>query len=303
MEEEVLGSFLPPGAGAVANLALKAFGAHKQKSAAEKQAELQEEYTQRAYEYDVEKWNQDWQRLKADRYHALEGFRKQARNENRVAALRNASNEQQYIYDLTIRNREQNSLETQYNKSNVLFEEQISANARAAETASESEWRQLEEINAEAAFDAQEQRLDYLATEGKLRAAATGGRSSDKVQQSAMAAFGLQVAALNEGLASAGRNTKAMLKEIQDDKYSANLAAFAQKMLDPGELPMPIVPFEYTPTELDAPRELDEAFDKGPRPVKGARASASAASAAVWGKALPSIASSIGDVFQAFSKD
>ena len=82
-----------PAIGAIAGGIAKVAGWGNERSAAEKQAKLQEEYTQRAYEYDVEKWNQDWQRLKADRYHALEGFRKQARNENRVAALRIASNE------------------------------------------------------------------------------------------------------------------------------------------------------------------------------------------------------------------
>ena len=80
------------------------------------------------------------------------------------------------------------------------------------------------------------------------------------------------------------------LEDIKNDKFSANLAAYAEKMGDPGELPMPIVPIPSPRTVFDDPAPLMD-FHFGPPPVKGATVSASAASSAAWGAAIPSIVS------------
>ena len=98
---------------------------------------------------------------------------------------------------------------------------------------------------------------------------------------------------LNESLASAGRNTASILQEITLDKNSADLAALAQKMLDPGDLPLPLKPFKTPVADFQYPREFTEA-DFGPKPVLGATASPSAAAGRVWGSAISGIAGSIG---------
>ena len=59
-------------------------------------------------------------------------------------------------------------------------------------------------------------------------------------------------------------------------------------MGDPGELPMPIQPISTPRTIYDDPEPLMD-FHFGPPPVKGATVSASAASNAAWGSAIPSI--------------
>ena len=286
--------------GAVIDFGLNLFGRNQEANAAADAARERREQAEKQEKYDVEGWEMRWDKLNADRAWVIEGNRIKARNEERLAQFKDATNEAQYLHQLAIRNREQASLENQFAKSNVLYDEQITANARAAKMASDSEWRQLDEINSEAAFNAQEQRLEYLQAEGKMRASGASGRSAGKVHQAAMASFGFQVAALNEGLASAGRNTKAMLEEIKDDHYSANLAAFANKMLDPGKLPMPIRPFRTPRAEYQGPRPL-EAFDKGPEPIMGGYTSPEVASAAVWGAAIPSLAASAGGGFKAWA--
>ena len=287
-------------AGAAVDFGLNIFGRNQEANAAADAARERREQAEKQEKYDVEGWEMRWDKLNADRAWVIEGNRIKARNEERLAQFKDATNEAQYLHQLAIRNREQASLENQFAKSNVLYDEQITANARAAKMASDSEWRQLDEINSEAAFNAQEQRLEYLQAEGKMRASGASGRSAGKVHQAAMASFGFQVAALNEGLASAGRNTKAMLEEIKDDHYSANLAAFANKMLDPGKLPMPIRPFRTPRAEYQGPRPLEE-FDKGPRPIMGGYTSPEVASAAVWGAAIPSLAASAGSGFKAWA--
>lgn len=90
---------------------------------------------------------------------------------------------------------------------------------------------------------------------------------------------------------------RVVLEEISQDKVSADLAAFAQKMLPPGTLPMPLVPLATPRTEFQMPREIG-AFDFGPEPVKGAYASPSAAANKVWGAAMPSVAANVGTLLQ-----
>ena len=286
-------------AGAVVDVVGMFMGA----SAADKAAEESKQQAKRQLKYDQDARNMQWDKLNADRQWAIEGNKIKARNEKRIALWKDATNAASYIQKLQIRNMEQNSLDMQFAKSNLLYDEQIDFNDRAAKTAADSEWRQLDEINSEAAFDAQEQRIQYMQAEGKARAAGASGRSAAKTSQAALASFGMQVAMLNEGIASAGRNTRAMLEEIKNDQYSANLAAFAQKMLDPGELPMPIVPFKTPMAEFQDPRPLDKDFDIGPEPILGGYTSRAAASQAFWGAAIPGIASSaigVGDAFGLF---
>ena len=86
-----------------------------------------------------------------------------------------------------------------------------------------------------------------------------------------------------------------VLKEIVRDEESADLAAYAQKMLDPGVLPTPIVPFKTPMAEFVYPRVLGE-FDFGPRPVLGGYMSPSAAANQVWGATISGIAGSMGNM-------
>ena len=272
-----------------------AVGALFGQPAADAAAEESKQQAKRQLAHDQEARGMRWTQLNADRQWAIEGNRIKARNEQRIAAYKDATNTASYLQKLQIRNREQHSLDMQFAKSEMLYDEQIGFNERAAKTAIDSEWRQLDEVNAEAAFDAQEQRLEYLKAEGQIRAQGASGRSLGKTSQAALSHFGQQVAALNEGLEGAGRNARAMIEEIKNDQYSANLAAYAQKMLDPGELPMPIVPFKTPIAEFQDPRELDEAFDLGPEPILGGYTSRAAASQAFWGAVIPGIAGSVGN--------
>ena len=59
---------------------------------------------------------------------------------------------------------------------------------------------------------------------------------------------------------------------------------------------MPIEPIPSIVTEYLDPMALED-FHFGPRPVRGARVSASAAASAAWGAAIPSIAGHIAGGF------
>ena len=289
--------------GAVVGGAISAGGAliggSRSARAAADQAEKQNEATIRRFEYDTAKYDMDKQQIRSNRNFAVQEILAKQRNENRVADFRDASAARQYDYNLAIRNQQQASNDAQYERSEDIYGTQMDLNARSAQTAYENEARSLEEIHTERAFNLQTAQLDALVQEGKLRARGVTGRTAMKGYQATAADYGRQVAQLDESFASAGRNTRAVMQEIATDKASADLAAYAQRMLDPGDLPMPLQPMDTPRAEFILPRALGE-FDFGPEPVLGAMASPSAAANRVWGSTISGIAGSIGSITQSY---
>ena len=274
-------------------LSLATEPANKAANAARQQANLSNEAVQRQLAYDLDRWDMDKYKIQADRDHAVEIVQLQAKNEGRVAQYKDATNLQRYNYDMMIRNREQRSLNQQYLRSDAIYNQQLNLNTLSAKTGAENEIRKLQEIDAEARFTKQDAQIEAMLTEGKLRARGQNGRSITKAGQATLADYGRQIAMLNESMSGAGRNTKAVLKEIAQDKTSADLAAWASKMLDPGVLPEPIVPYATPMAEYIYPRIMGE-YDFGPQPVLGGYTSPSAAANKVWGSTISSIAGSIG---------
>ena len=159
----------------------------------------------------------------------------------------------------------------------------------------------IEEKNRyEAAFDQQELNIESIIAEGKARAKGMAGRSARKYQQALNADVGLQLAMISQSLAGEERNTRSVLGEINRDWRAADIAAEAQRMLNPGELPLPIVPYQTPMAEWIMPREIGE-FDFGPRPVMGAMASPSAAANMAWGTAITGIAGNVSAGFGAYA--
>ena len=274
------------------------FGGKKASDAAKEQAEMQNAAAQRRLSYDNELYDMMAYKIRADRDHAVKVVETQARNEGRTAAWKDAVNLQRYNYDMMIRNREQSSLNQQYLRSDSIYNEQLSLNARSARTADRNELRKADEIRAEAAFNAQDAQIKALIEEGKIRASGPIGRSGKKSLGARAADIGRQYSAMSQSLDFADENMRSVLKEIIQDRDSADLAALAQKMLDPGVLPTPIVPFKTPMADFIYPREIIPQ-DYGPRPVLGAYASPSAAANQVWGSTIAGIAGNIGTMVAA----
>lgn len=279
--------------GAAVGIGTALWGASKASSAAKEEVKARNAQIEIQYEYDTELWEMARDRILEDRYFAAQEIAQKAENERAVAEYKDATNLANYGYQLQIRNREQRSLDSQYLKSSQIYGLQTTLNADTARDARENELVKLQEIKAEAAFDLQEQRVEQMQAEGKARARGVTGRSAGKVEQASAADLGRQMAMLSESMESADRNTKAVLKQIQREKVSADLSAYANRMLEPGTLPEVVAPFQTPVAEWLMPRELIEA-DFGPRPIKGAMASASAASSRVWGSTITGIAGSVG---------
>lgn len=280
-------------AGAAVSVIGGIIGGNKKANAEAAKAKAHNKAVERKYKYDKEAWKMSKDRLKADYEFAHDRVQIQRLNENKTAAWKDAVNMQRYQYDLKIRNREQESLNNQYARSEQLYGIQREMNSMAADAGKEDEYRKLREAHTSAQFQAQDNYVDRLVQQGQTRALGISGRSADKAQQSDVARYTRQMAAINESLASEGRNTRAMLKEIGRDKISADLAAYANKMLDPGEIPMPLMPFKTPIATFQDPRKLKK-YDFGPKPIRGAKQSVSAARSSAWGDAISGIAGSVG---------
>mgnify|MGYP003114661866 CR=1 FL=1 len=283
------GPIIGAGIGVVGSI----IGGSKSASAAKSAAKSQNEATERQYEYDLEMYKLNQDKIQADRLQAVDNILLQAENEKRSADFQDASNLRNYQYNLQIRNREQESLNQQYIKSELLYDDQITLNTLAERTAQDNEYRKLEDIKAEASFDAEEAYIKQIIAEGQFRARGVKGGTAAKATQVTYADLGSALSRINESTDNAGRMARAVLEEISQDRVSADLAAFAQRMLPPGTLPAPLVPLATPRATFQLPREIGP-YDWGPEPVKGAYASPSAAANKVWGTTIAGIAGTAG---------
>ena len=268
-------------------------GGNKAANAAAEQAEAQNKATHARYQYDLNMWDMKKQQLQAERQESVDRIMTEARNEGKIRAYKDVANDEQYQYALKIRNAQQASNEAAYERSSDIYYDTTDLNSASAKGSMDSEIIKLQEAYDEQAFDRNEAYIESLQAEGKLRARGASGRSAAKGVQATLADYGRQIEMLNASLDSGGRNTRAVLEEIIRDKTSADLTAYASKMLDPGVLPMPLKAQPIPIPELSLPRALQD-YDFGPQPVMGAMASPSAAANAVWGNTITSIAGSIG---------
>ena len=199
-----------------ASVGLGLWSGRQKAKAAGKQAEAQNRAVEAQHKYNLKAYDMKGDQLRAEHAFRVEETKFKRLNEERQRNYRDQISSQKYARDLMIRNREQASLDAQFEKSNKLFGAKTSYNQQAAALAERNELRKLDEINTEAAFDAQEQRIKNLQAEGEIRALGQAGRSVGKTHQATAANFGFQIAAINEGLASAGRNYAAALEEIKN---------------------------------------------------------------------------------------
>ena len=296
LENQWIGAVVGAGIGIAGGI----MGCSRSAAAAREQAEAQNRATQARYQYDMDMWDAKRSQMQAQRMEAVDRIMLEARNEGKVRAYKDAANEQQYQYALQIRNAQQASNEAAFERSDRIYSDTTDMNYLSAKAAMDSEIVKLEEAGDVGQFDRNQAYIDSLVAEGQLRARGASGRSASKSIQSTLADYGRQLTMLDATDDSAGRNTRAVLEEIMRDKTSADLTAYASKMLDPGVLPDPIKAQPIPVAEFQLPRVFSE-FDFGPQPVKGAMASPGAAAQMAWGQAIQGIAGSVGGAVTATS--
>ena len=269
------------GVGAVFGIAGAASGSSKQNEAVEKQ-----------YKYDLQAWQYSKKRLKADYKQSRQQWRMNQRNEGELARYKDETNRQDWKYQKDILKFEYQQQKRQYAKSEQIYNQQLSYNQLAQSAAVEAEYRKLEDATNELAMQNQDLIIKALQAEGVSAVKGQVGRSADKAEQAEFASFGRNQAILAESLISAKADAQVTLRQIANDKFGADLAAQANRMLEPVKGIKPPKPIKTPRAEYLEPRKPTKA-DFGPRPIKGAKADMFGSIAGAFGSGLMSVAGAI----------
>jgi len=284
----------------VVGAAVGIYGANKQANAAKSAQKERNNATEAQYEYNKERWEMDKQKMLADRDYKVQEIEERARQEGQLAAYKDASNARQYNYQLQIRNKQQDTNERMFAKSDEIFRYQIGMNAMEERAARMDERQQLQEIHEEKRYEKNEAYIDGILAEGAIRARGIEGRSVDKARSVATMKAATSLALLDLSLQNATTASQSAIESIKRDRRVADLNAYASRMLDPGELPMPLQPLATPQATFMYPRVYED-YDFGPEPVMGAMISPSSASAAVWGSSITSLAGAASDIVKGFT--
>ena len=280
--------------------AISLFGANKSAKAAESAQKAQNEAAEKQYEYNVQRWEMDKQKMLADREYKVQEIEERARQENQLADFKDASNARQYNAQLQIRNSQQDTNERMFAKSNAIYQDQLGLNLLQEKNARQEELQQLKEIQSEKRYERNSAYLEGLLAEGEIRARGQTGRSVQKARSAETLKTATALTLLNLSLDNATAASQNAIKNIRADRKLADLNAFASKMLDPGELPMPLEPLATPRATFLYPRVYED-YDFGPKPIKGAQISPSSAAAQVWGTSITSLAGAASQIIKGFN--
>lgn len=252
----------------------------------------QNEAVEKQFGYDLQAWKYSKDRLRADRRHNVEQWRYNVQNEETLGAFKDATNLQDWKYQLSIQQAEYAQQLKQYAKSEQIYGQQLTFNQMAQSAAVEAEYRKLEEATNELAYQNQDIIIKALQAEGVSAVKGQQGRSAEKAEQAEFASFGRNQAILAQSLISAQADAQGALRKIANDKFGADLAAEANRMLAPSAPIAPPKPLTTPRAQYLKPRKLTKA-DLGPRPIKGAKASMAAGILGAASSGLASIAGAI----------
>ena len=250
--------------------------------------------TEAAYKQNLLNWQYGKKTTKLDYRHERAQWQMNQRNEEVARKWRDATNLQDWNYNLKIQDFEYLSQMRQFNKSNQIADQQLTFNAMAQKVANEAEYRKLEDTTKEIAFQNQDVILRAVQSEGAAAVKGQQGRSAEKAGQAELASLGRNQAILAESLLSARADTQAAMRKIATDKFGADLAANASRMLKPERLPTPPKPLATPKTEFLKPRKPTK-YDFGPKPIKGAMVSSTGS----WLNAGAGLLGNIGSIYAA----
>ena len=286
----------------IVGAAVGIYGANKQANAAKSAQQERNNATEAQYEYNKEKWAMEKQNMLANREFKVREIEERARQEGQLAGFRDASAARQYNYQLQIRNKQQDTNERMYAKSNAIFQQQLGLNALQERSARMDERQQLSEIQAEKRYEQNTAYIDGILAEGQIRARGQTGRSVAKARSVATLKTATALTLLDLSLQNATTASESAIRNIKQDRTVADLNAYATKMLDPGVLPMPVQPLPTPMSQFMYPRVYED-YDFGPEPIRGATISPNSAAASVWGSSISSLAGMASQIVGGFTQN
>jgi len=286
---------------ALIGAAVGLYGANKSANAAKDAARTQNEAIEAQYQYNKQAHEMNKQKMLADRAYQVKVIEERARQEGQLAAFKDATAQNQYNYQLQIRNKQQDTNERLFQKSEDIFRYQSDLNSISEKSAQNDEFQKLQEIKAEKRYEKNQAYIDGLMAEGQIRARGQTGRSVDKARSVATLKAATSLSLLDLSLKNATIASNSALNEISKDRAVADLNAYARKMLDPGILPMPVVPLPTPQATFMLPRTYED-YDFGPDPIRGAMMNVSAAGAGAFGTSITSLAGAASQIATAITK-
>ena len=232
----------------------------------------QQEQIDNQYRYDQQKYQFDWNSQLRNYDYLRQDTKLQRGNIRKAAKYQDATNQRDYAYSLAIRDYDFKNQQRQFNESERIYGLQLGFNNQAQSVAYEAENRRMQEILTGMAFEQQDMLVKMLQEEGQLQAMGTSGRSAGKALASAMASYGRNQAIMAESLVSANKESKVSRRQIDTEKYGADLAAQSRRMLQPLKAPAPFAPLAVPRARLQMPLKPK----KGPKPIKGTNTSGGA---------------------------
>lgn len=226
---------------------------------------LEQERINRQFKYDKRLDRFNWQQTKRDYRYRLKDVQNQRENNESNLQYLEETARRNHQYDLQIRDFDYKNQLRQYKESERIYGLQRGANAQAAALARQSEENRFNEIMKGMAFEQQDMLVKMLQEEGQSIARGVSGRSASKQIASVIAGYGRNQAILEESVLSARRDSNMAMRQIEQERYQADLNADSRRMLKPLLAPAPMAPLS-----MPRPNLLDPMAPKrGPRPIKG----------------------------------
>lgn len=245
--------------GAAAGLAGSLIGGASASANAKAAAKAQDKYNKEKYKF-------DWRQTKREYNYRKQEVGIQRQNQEQQLGYSEETSKRNYLQDLAIRDFEYGNQVRAFNQSEKIYGLQRGFNAKADQLAKNAEARRYQEITTGMAFEQQDMLVKMLQEEGMARVTGGSGRSAAKSLGSVMASYGRNQAIMAESLLSATRDSQANLQQIEQDRFSADLAAESRRMLQPLLAPKPMAPLKMPRAILLDPLKPE----KPPKPVASA---------------------------------
>lgn len=241
---------------------LGAFGSASSQNAARA---AEEERISRQFKYDKKLYRYNRKESKREYKYRLKDVQNQRDNNESNLQYLEETARRNYQYDLQIRDFDYKNQLRQYKESERIYGLQRGANAQAAALARQSEENRFNEIMKSMAFEQQDMLVKMLQEEGQSIARGVSGRSAAKQIASVMAGYGRNQAILEESVLSASRDTAMAMRQIEQERYQADLNADSRRMLQPLLAPAPMAPLSMPRPNLLDPRKPK----RPPKPMRG----------------------------------
>jgi len=259
-------------------------------SDADRARELQQKQIDAQYKYNKQVYGYEQGQAQRQFQFQREGLRIQRQNENALIKFNYKTALESAQYQQAIQDYTYQSQLKQYRKSVQIYKQQLGFNELAAYRAASSEARRMQDVVADQAYQKQDLFLGLLEAEGVQMARGVSGKSVAKGMQSAIAQYGRNQAIMADSMLSANKEYRNNLQDIRLQKYGADLAADANRMLEPLRLPGVPMPRKQPKSILQQPL----APVAPPKPIKGANTTPGGNWAGAIGGGLASAGAAIG---------